>query len=256
MSNIRLEREKRHGAWIAERGEGVWNWSTPAGRVRWARRVAMFRDFLAACGPRVLEVGCGTGLFTAELAATASHITAIDISPDLLDLARQRVTAENVVFALENAYETTFASESFDAVVGSSCFHHLDIDQALRELFRLLKPGGRMMFTEPNMLNPQIFLQKNIPPFKKLAGDSPDETAFVRFSLAPVLERAGYEQISIIPFDFVHPFVPKLLLGWAVPLLNAMEQVPLVREIAGSLIITAHRPHCTTTEHVCPHKTP
>lgn len=242
MSNIRVEREKRHGAWIAQQGEQIWNWSTPAGNVRWARRVAMFRAFLASAGPSVLEVGCGTGLFTAELAAGASRITAIDISPDLLELARHRVTAGNVVFALENAHATTFASGSFDAIVGSSCFHHLDIDQSLRELFRLLKPGGKLMFTEPNMLNPQIFLQKNIPPFKKLAGDSPDETAFVRFLLAPVLRRAGFTGIGITPFDFVHPLIPKKLLGWAVPLLNAVERVPLVREIAGSLVITAHHP--------------
>ena len=241
MSNDsqRLQREQDHGRWIAAHGEEVWNWSSPAGRVRWARRVAMFHEFLARPGLRVLEIGCGTGLFTAELARTGQSITAIDISPELLERARQRVTVDTVTFALENAYATTFPDASFDAIVGSSCVHHLEIDRACAEFHRLLAPGGRIMFTEPNMLNPQIALQKNIPLLKRLSGDSPDETAFVRFTLRHLLRRSGFEQISIVPFDFVHPAIPAPLLSVAVPFLSWLEKIPLVREIAGSLVIRA-----------------
>lgn len=241
-SEERIDREKQHGAWIAYHGEEVWNWSSPAGKLRWGRRVAMFQEFLGSPGISVLEIGCGTGLFTAEIAAKGHRLTAIDISPDLIALARERVTSDNVTFMVENAYATTFPDAGFDAIIGSSCLHHLDIARALPEFYRLLKPGGRIMFTEPNMLNPQIFLQKNIPVLKRMAGDSPDETAFVRFTLAAELGRAGFRNITIKPFDFVHPALPSGSLGMAEPLLNALEAIPLVREIAGSLVITASHP--------------
>lgn len=241
MADDRIRNEQQHGKWIAEHGEEIWNWSSPAGKVRWARRVELFRSFLSGDNKSVLEIGCGTGLFTAEIAVTGHHITAIDISPELISKARERVTADNVVFALENAYETTLPEGSFDAIVGSSCLHHLELNKALREFHRLLKPGGSIMFTEPNMLNPQIALQKNIPWLKKRAGDSPDETAFVRFTLQKKLSLAGFSEIAITPFDFVHPAIPHCALPLFVPLLTRLERVPIIREIAGSLIIRALR---------------
>lgn len=237
----RLLNEAEHGRFIASRGEGIWNWSSPAGRVRWQRRCAMFADFLGAEGREVLEIGCGTGLFTAELAKSGNRITAIDISEELLVLARQRVTGANVTFRRENAYSTTFPDGSFDFVVGSSCLHHLDLNRALREFHRLLRPGGGFMFTEPNMLNPQIALQKNIPYLKRLAGDSPDETAFFRWRLGRELARAGFLEVSIVPFDFVHPALPACALKGIVPLLDFFERIPLVREIAGSLAISGKK---------------
>lgn len=202
----------------------------------------MFAAFLGSNNREVLEIGCGTGLFTEELAKSGNRITAIDISEDLLALARQRVSAGNVTFKVENAYATTFPDGSFDFIVGSSCLHHLDVERALREFHRLLRPGGGLMFTEPNMLNPQIALQKNIPYLKRLAGDSPDETAFVRFTLGRKIAAAGFGNVSIVPFDFVHPAIPGFMLGAAVPLLNLLEKVPLLREIAGSLVVRARKP--------------
>ena len=58
-----------------------------------------------------------------------------------------------------------------------------EIEEALRDIYRVLKPGGTIYFTEPNMLNPQIAMQKNIPWIKRKLGDSPDETAFFRWPL-------------------------------------------------------------------------
>lgn len=239
--SVRLENEERHGRWIARHGEAVWNWSSPAGRLRWARRVAMFTEFLAHSGPEVLEIGCGTGLFTAEIARSGRNITAIDVSPDLLELAAERVCRDNVRFLREDAHATGFSSESFDSIVGSSCLHHLEPVRALAEFHRLLRPGGMLLFTEPNMLNPQVALMKNVPWLKRRAGESPDETAFVRFSLAKDLRQCGFREISIVPFDFLHPALPAACLQLAVPLLGFVEQVPLLRELAGSLAITARK---------------
>jgi len=119
--------------------------------------------------------------------------------------------------------------------------HHLDIEQALKEFNRTLKPGGTLFFTEPNMANPQVLLQKNIPFFKKLAGDSPDETAFFRPSLKKAFEKYQFKEIQIIPFDFLHPQTPSVCIPLIKRMGDFLENLPLLREIAGSLYITAEK---------------
>ena len=148
----RLQNEIEHGKYLLAHGAGeVWNWETPAGRIRWARRVKMLTSHLHQ-EQSVLELGCGTGYFTRELAVTGAQITAIDISSELLEVAQQKCSSGNVQFEVGNAYAMTFPDETFDSVVGSSVLHHLELEAALKEIQRVLKPGGSIYFTEPNML--------------------------------------------------------------------------------------------------------
>jgi ubiquinone/menaquinone biosynthesis C-methylase UbiE len=85
--NERIIHEKKHGEKIAANAEAVWNWSSPAGQKRAERRA----NYLIEIGKikstdRVLEIGCGTGLFTGKIYnATHASLTAIDISEDLLN---------------------------------------------------------------------------------------------------------------------------------------------------------------------------
>ena len=237
----RIQNEILHGEYIREHGEEIWNWSTPAGKIRWARRCRLFANFIGNNKGLVLEIGCGTGLFTKELAATDNAIVAIDISDALIKKAKEHVHAQNVEFVVGNAYQSKFQPNTFDFVVGSSSLHHLEVDAALKEFSRILKPGGGIMFTEPNMMNPQIALIKNIPAIKRRVGDSPDETAFFRWEIAGKLRDHGFTDISIIPFDFMHPSIPKSLLSIAGQLTSVFEKVPIVKEIAGSLIIQCRK---------------
>ena len=61
----------------------------------------------------------------------------------------------------------------------------------------------------PNMLNPQIAIQKNVSWVKRKLGDSPDETAFFRWPLQRLLERTGFRDVRIDPFGFLHPKTPR-----------------------------------------------
>ena len=131
----------------------------------------------------------------------------------------------------------------FDAVIGSSVLHHLDVTVAIERMFALLKPGGRLSFAEPNYLNPQVFLERKLRFIRPLFWYvSPDETAFVRWSFRRQLEDAGFDDVRITPFDWLHPATPET----AIPLVRAvgrgLEAMPLAREFSGSLQISARRP--------------
>jgi SAM-dependent methyltransferase len=235
----RIAKEIQHGRFLAAHGAGeIWNWESPAGKLRWARRVKMLSNHLGP-GLSVLELGCGTGYFTRELARSGADIIAIDVSPELLQIATTNCSAPNVRYEIQNAYELSYPDAVFDSVVGSSVLHHLEIEGALREIYRVLKPGGTICFTEPNMLNPQIAMQKNVPWVKRKLGDSPDETAFFRWPFRRLLEEAGYRDVRIVPFDFLHPKTPVPLVDPLNSLGRFLEKVPMVSEFAGSLYICA-----------------
>src|SRR6476661_6407810 len=190
-------------------------------------------------GMRVLELGCGTGYFTRELARSGADIVAIDVSPELLQIAKANCSMPNVRYEIQNAYELSYPDRVFNSVVGSSVLHHLEIDEALREIYRVLKPGGTIYFTEPNMLNPQIAIQKNVPWVKRKLGDSPDETAFFRWPLRRLLEQKGYREVRIEPFDFLHPKTPIPLVNRLDALGRFLERMQVISEFAGSLYIRA-----------------
>ena len=236
--------EIEHGRKLSKNGaELIWGWGTPAGKVRAKRRAEIIsRGAFLGPGIRALEVGCGTGLFTELFAQTGAHITAVDISPDLLEEAKSRGLPSDRVVFIEKPFEECSVHGPFDAVIGSSILHHLDLGASLPLMFGLLKPGGRMSFAEPNMLNPQILLQKNIPWLKERLGESPDETAFVRFSLERRLRACGFGSISITPFDWLYPLTPRRLIRAVSAIGRILEAVPYAREFAGSLSIRCRRP--------------
>jgi SAM-dependent methyltransferase len=235
----RLDHEIGHGRFLAQHGAGeIWNWESPAGKLRWARRVKMLSSHLKP-GTTVLELGCGTGSFTRELARSGADVVAIDVSPELLEIARANSSPPNVRYQIQNAYALSYSEGMFDSVVGSSVLHHLEIKEALRDIIRVLKPGGTIYFTEPNMLNPQIAIQKNVPWIKRKLGDSPDETAFFRWPLRRLLEQTGYRDVRIDPFDFLHPKTPVALIDCVSAFGRFLENVPVISEFAGSLYIRA-----------------
>jgi len=239
----RLENERAHAAYLLSNKAGeIWGWETPAGRVRAARRLKYFIE-LGRLGPgkKVLEVGCGTGIFTRGLVATKAQITSIDIAPALVDYAKKHTSVKNVSFEVQDAMNTSYENESFDVVIGCSILHHLEPELALCEFFRLLKKGGRIVFSEPNMLNPQIALQKNIPAIKRWVGDSPDETAFFSWQVKRLFKKHGFSSVMVQPFDFLHPATPKPFIGVVKTMGELFEHVPLVKNIAGSLIMCAQK---------------
>jgi 2-polyprenyl-3-methyl-5-hydroxy-6-metoxy-1,4-benzoquinol methylase len=244
FSDPRKAAEVRHGRAIAARAESVWGWHSPAGRLRAARRGQLLAEAAGfAGGMRVLELGCGTGIFTRQFAGSGAAVLAVDISLDLLRAGISEdgdgIPAQRAAMDVE---DLGLRPESFDAVVGVSVLHHVDLPRTLAEIRRVLRPGGRVCFSEPNMLNPQVAAMKKIPLVRRLLGETPHETAFIRWRLAAALRRHGFTDVRVVPFDFLHALTPRRAIPAVASLGRAAERTPLLREIAGSLLLTATRP--------------
>jgi SAM-dependent methyltransferase len=238
----RARREVEHGRRIAEAAEDIWNWASPAGQVRARRRAEMFVQLgRLRSGVRALEVGCGTGLFTSLVAASGANITAVDISPELLAQAKARPECAGVRFELADVHGAGELGGPYDVIYGSSVLHHLDLSAAMPVLRDAMRTGGRFVFTEPNMANPQVWLERHVPAIRRAAGASPDETAFYRTGLTRLLRRTGFGDVWIRPFDWLHPATPRCLIAPVAGVGRVLEVLPAVREISGSLLIFARR---------------
>lgn len=241
----RSQNELLHGRQLVESGdpETAWSWTTAAGQVRAQRRAELISESVGlAEGMRVLEIGCGTGLFTELFSKSDACILAVDISPDLLRIAKQRGLNPELVEFREMRFEDSELQDSFDAIIGSSVLHHLELEIALQNIFRLLKPGGVMAFAEPNMMNPQIWAERNIKLVRGITDTSPDESAIVARRLNRDLRKAGLTEVSIQNFDWLHPLTPRVLIKPVSTLGLVLERIPLLRSFSGSVLIRGERP--------------
>jgi ubiquinone/menaquinone biosynthesis C-methylase UbiE len=220
---------------------GLLNIGTPAGQRGTLRRANwIIEASKMGAGKHVLEVGCGTGFLSEIFIRTGAYLHAIDIAEDLV-IEASRVCGARADFQACDIEYLPYKDAFFDAVIGVRVLHHLDMDLAFKEIVRTLKKDGVIAFCEPNMVNPQLAVQKNIPFIKRLMGDTPDETAFFRWKLKKFLQERGFADIQVEPFDFLHPWVPKRMIEGVDRFGRFLERIPLIREIAGSLKIYARK---------------
>lgn len=98
------------------------------------------QEYGLSAGDRVLDVACGTGIASSELAARGCQVTGIDISEPMLSFARKRIGEST--FLLAQAERLPFASATFDAAICAQAFHWLDQPRALAEMIRVVRRGG------------------------------------------------------------------------------------------------------------------
>ncbi len=143
----------------------------------------------------ILEIGCSGGYLAERMVAAGSTVTGVELDP--LAAERAREFCDQVIVGDTEAMELPFEPASFDAVVCGDLIEHLRDPGALLARVRpLLKPGGRLVLTTPNVANWTIRLQLLFGRFRYTDRGILDRThlhLFTRATLAECLARAGYE---------------------------------------------------------------
>ena len=94
----------------------------------------------------VLEIGCGTGAFARVLAQRAEHVLALDLSPEMIRIARERSAKfPNIDFQLADVCNTPIDLGSFDCIATIATLHHLPLSEMLLKMKAALKPGGVLL---------------------------------------------------------------------------------------------------------------
>lgn len=125
-------------------------------RRSWFGEVAVVEQALAEAGPRghVLELACGTGLWTQHLTAPAQSVTAVDASPEVIELNKQRVGADNVTYVLADLFQWQ-PPQQYDFIFFGFWLSHVPHDRfdPFWQMVRAaLRPGGHVFFVD-SLLN-------------------------------------------------------------------------------------------------------
>ena len=174
----------------------------------YARRdpvMAGIADFLGDLRDReVLELGSGMGEMTTLLARSGARVTAVDISPGSVAMARRRARLhgvdEAIDFVVGPGEQLPLPAERFDVAVGKAVLHHLQVGRAGPELHRVLRPGGRAAFAEPLGTNPLVaFARDHLPyPGKNPRGaDVPLDYATIHAWEAP-FANARHREVQLL----------------------------------------------------------
>jgi ubiquinone/menaquinone biosynthesis C-methylase UbiE len=98
---------------------------------------------------RALEIGCGAGAFSRLLAERATQVLALDLSPNMIGLARQQASQPpNIEFRIADAMSVELPAESFDCVVSIATLHHMPAPQAINRMKQCLKRNGRLLILD------------------------------------------------------------------------------------------------------------
>ena len=193
---------------------------------------------------RVIEVGCGMGRYTLLLGDDLERLEACDLSPVLLErVAQAEADAGRLPPPLHTADVAAPPEElegAFDVVCGFFMLHHLhDLTACFRGMRRMLAPGGRLVFVEPNPLNLLYYIQMLVSPGMSLSGDRGI------LKMRPRIVAAAMREAGLVPgpsrrFGFFPPGVADTAFGaW---LERGLERVWLWRPLLPFHVFTATLP--------------
>jgi SAM-dependent methyltransferase len=135
-------------------------------------------DFLQLSpGELILDLGCGEGKETLQLAQQGLFVLSVDLSHEQLCRSRQLIQESapdtKVFFIQANAEELPFASESLNLVYGKAILHHLDVDLSAQEIKRILTRKGRASFAEPMAHHPLFWIGRRLSPRLRTQDEHP-----------------------------------------------------------------------------------
>jgi ubiquinone/menaquinone biosynthesis C-methylase UbiE len=146
-----IAKEALHWGAVGQNPQNPQIWHDPRlFEIMFGKEYRHFVDHAVSSGPRILELGCGEGNLTLELAARGMDLTAIDLSPDRIDRARSKAKVlhpaiePNWIVADLNTF--SLPKNRFDSVVAHDSLHHiLHLGRLCEEVTLALKPGGRFI---------------------------------------------------------------------------------------------------------------
>ena len=214
--------------------------STSPYKLKW-RAIAVRHCFHVLPGETILELGAGSGLWT-------EHLTAVlrGENPIVATVFNEEFAAPPPTRKLPNVRfqrVTNLAdlpAESFDYVVGTAILCHDMYAHNLQAIYRLLKPGGQILFFEANYWNPQAIVKSALP--RRWVGQSSCHVAMRKYKLIRIASHQGFVEIDVIPYDIIHPLAPRFAISALQSLAFAVEHAPFIKELCGTLYIRAQKP--------------
>ena len=215
----------------AESYEHFYTLDTQSGKSKAERKYKMILEGIRK-HDLVLELGCGTGLLTSEIAKIA-NVYALDQSKNMVAIAKRQVP--DAIIEVSDVHQLNYLQGTFDAVVGSYIIQYLNLDLVLPEIYRVLKYGGYVAFTTPNALNPLMFLLTRSERMKMIFHRPQLTNSYSPMYLMNKFRCYGFNNVKVIPTGFTPTFIANNKID------EIAEKPPIVKWLAGNLLVKAQK---------------
>ncbi len=196
--------------------------------------------FIAAACPAgpVLDVGCGTGALAERLAGRGYEVVGVDPSEGMLEVLRRRCPAVRAVRA--SGTELPFDDDSFELVVTVATMHHIAqaqaVRQALIEMVRVSRPGGRILIWDHNPRNPYWG-----PLMSRVPQDTGEERLIGADEVIRGLIAGGAQILAVQQLGWVPDFTPSQLVPLAARAERMFERMPRIQDYGAHNVILASK---------------
>jgi dolichol-phosphate mannosyltransferase len=190
-------------------------------------------------GLTILELGCGEGRMTRALRRVSrgeNPITAVSFQP-VLEYPEDLLAA--VEFLRTTELPGPLAGRRFDCIIAMDLLDRSNSSEFLEIVYELLAPGGEMVFYESNPWNPVHKLRRVLP---WLGANSDPRNLINRPGLYELLSEIGFVRIYAVFNDFVFAPLTRPLIWFLRNLSILLENAPLLRRMAGSILVHAQKP--------------
>lgn len=189
-------------------------------------------------GARVLEIGCSFGHMTYLLSQKFDHLTAVDISPKSIEIAKKRLKyygINNVTFKVDDAEElSTINNSAYDIVFSFSTIRYCpNPRKALKEIYKKLDKNGTTVIDFPNRYSPWHIFIKGLAHIKKHIHDN----VYTQKEVIEMFHNAGFKHIELKYFLFTTKRLPDVLLPIFRIIDSILEKIPIIRNFAGIIMV-------------------
>lgn len=156
-----------------------------------------------------VELGCGLGDTTVYFHHLTRRMYGVDFSNGMIEQAKERHQKQANLFIKAWFHDLPFAENSLDFAVSFGTFHHLltkeHYEETLREIWRVLRPGGAVIISDTNPWNPLTTIIS-----RSQTIDLGNEHFFSRSEVKPIYAKVGFVNTSIVDYGYIPHFIPAL----------------------------------------------
>jgi len=194
----------------------------------------------------VLDYGCGIGNVAEKVINfKPKKLVAIDVSGESIKKAKSETKSkENKIdYRVENCENSNLTSDAFDIIYGSGILHHLNLNKSLKELSRILKKGGIILFAEPMATNPIINIYRKFTPKARSVDEHPLVFQDIRLieSMFKNVEVKYYGFLTLIFFPFYKSPENSKLFRFISGIDRMILKTKYLRFLAWSVLVKAEK---------------
>lgn len=171
----------------------------------------------------IADLGCGSGIFTTLLQQRGYYCLGLDLSDRLLKIGKAKTNSQ--AFLQADVEALPFSDNSLDCIMLSCLVHHLpDPSLCAKEVFRVLKPGGKFVAFDPNRLNPFMYLYRDkSSPFYSAKGVTPNERPVLPHQVRRIFHESGFQVSSYYVNGLAYRYVASKAARLILPLYNWVD---------------------------------